>query len=106
MFYAGLRTIKTDKDPHYCPTLYFAENWEDKEDYVPDLYLEVTAEDIALWKEMASKHALFRGEVVSFPYIEYYEKLARVRGIEKYMPLAVTLELPPGAKTRRLTNLA
>lgn len=106
MFYAGLATIKTGKDPHYCPALYFAENWEDKEGYKPDIYLEVTADDIALWKEMASKHALFRGEVVSFPYVEYYEKLARVRGIEKYMPYAVTLELPEGAKTRRLKNLA
>lgn len=105
MFYAGLRTIQTDKVPHYCPKLYFAENWEDKEGYVPDLYLEVTEGDIALWREMTSKHALFRGEVVTFPYVEYYEKLARVRGIEKHMPYAVTLELPSGAKTRRITSL-
>ncbi len=105
MFFAGLRTIQTDKAPHYCPKLYFAENWEDKEDYVPDLYLEVTEGDIALWREMTSKHALFRGEVVAFPYVEYYEKLARVRGIEKYMSYAVTLELPSGAKTRRVTTL-
>ncbi len=105
IFYAGLGTIKTDKAPHHCPKLYFAENWEDKEDYVPDIYLEVNETDIALWREMTSKHALFRGEVVAFPYVEYYEKLARVRGIEKYMPYAVTLELPSGAKSRRVTNL-
>jgi len=105
VFFAGLGTIKSDKAPHYCPTLYFAENWEDKEDYSPDVYLEVTESDIALWREMASKHALFRGEVVSFPYVEYYEKLARLRGIEKYMPYAVTLELPSGAKTRRVKDL-
>ncbi len=54
MFFAGLGTVKTDKEPHYCPTLYFAENWEDKEDYAPDVYLEVTEADIALWREMAS----------------------------------------------------
>lgn len=105
MFYAGLKTFKTDKEPHYCPKLYFAENWEDKEDYVPDIYLEVTEGDIALWRDLASKHALFRGEVVAFPYVEYYEKLVRLRGIEKYMPYAVTLELPSWAKTRRVTSL-
>lgn len=105
IFFAGLRTIRTDKEPHFCPTLYFAENWEDKEDYVADIYLEVTDADVALWREMALKHALFRGEVVSFPYVEYYEKLARIRGIEKHMPYAVTLELPSGARTRRLKNL-
>ena len=105
MFYAGIAGFKSDKAPHYCPRLYFAENWEDKEGYVPDVYLEVTEGDIALWREMASKHALFRGEVVAFPYVEYYEKLARVRGIEKYMPYAVTLELPDSAKTRRVTSL-
>ena len=105
MFFAGLRTIKTDKAPHYCPKLYFAENWEDKEDYVPDIYLEVNDADIVLWREMTSKHALFRGEVVAFPYVEYYKKLARVRGIEKYMPYAVTFGLPSSAKTQRVTSL-
>lgn len=105
IFYAGLAGFKSDKAPHHCPRLYFAENWEDKEDYVPDLYLEVTEPDIALWREMAFKHALFRGEVVAFPYVEYYEKLARLRGIEKYTQYAVTLELPGGAKTRRVTSL-
>lgn len=105
IFYAGLSTFKTDKEPHYCHKLYFAENWEDKEDYVPDVYLEVSEADIALWKQVAEKHALFRGEVVSFPYVEYYEKLARIRGIEKYMRYAVTLELPSWAKTRRVTSL-
>jgi len=105
IFYAGIAGFKSDKEPHYCRSLYFAENWEDKEDYVPDLYLEVTEGDIALWREMALKHALFRGEVVAFPYVEYYEKLVRVRGIEKYIKYAVTLELPSYAKTRRITSL-
>jgi len=105
IFYAGIARFESDKVPHYCPTLYFAENWEDKEDYSPDVYLEVSESDIALWREMALKHALLRGEVVSFPYVEYYEKLARVRGIEKHMPYAVTLELPSCARTRRVKSL-
>lgn len=105
IFYASIAGFKSDKDPHFCRSLYFAENWEDKEDYVPDLYLEVTERDIAMWRELVSKHALFRGEVVAFPYVEYYEKLVRIRGIEKYMPYAVTLELPSWAKTRQVTTL-
>lgn len=105
IFYAAIAGFESKKPAHFCRKLYFAENWEDKEDFVPELILEVTEGDIALWREMASKYSLFRGEVVAFPYVEYYEKLARVRGIENYLPYAVAFGLPSSAHKQRVKNL-
>lgn len=106
VFYAAVRGFSGEKDPHLCRSLYFAENWEDAEGFVPEVVLEVTEEDIALWREMVSKYSLFRGEVVAFPYVEYYEKLARLRGIENHCPYAVAFGLPSGARRRRMASLS
>jgi LmbE family N-acetylglucosaminyl deacetylase len=106
IFYAAVSGFAVGgKEPHFARTLYFAENWEDKEDFVPECILEVTEGNIALWREMVSRYSLFRGEVVAFPYVEYYERLARVRGIENYLPYAVAFGLPSGARKRRLSGL-
>jgi LmbE family N-acetylglucosaminyl deacetylase len=105
VFYAALAGFRSGKDPHFCRTLYFAENWEDREEFVGELILEVTEADIALWREMAAKYSLFRGEVISFPYVEYYEKLARLRGIENFTQYAVAFGLPSGARRRKVTSL-
>jgi len=105
IFYAAIAGFASDKEPHFARTLYFAENWEDKEDFLPEVILEVTEGDITLWREAATQYSLFRGEVVAFPYVEYYEKLARVRGIENYAGYAVAFGLPSGARKRRLSGL-
>jgi len=106
VFYAAVGGFEIGgKEPHFARTIYFAENWEDKEGFTAECILEVTEGDIALWREMVNHYSLFRGEVVAFPYVEYYEKLARVRGIENYMPYAVAFGLPSSARTRRLTAL-
>lgn len=107
VFYAAIAGFDIGgKEPHFARTLYFAENWEDREDFVPEVILEVSEANIALWREMVSKYSLFRGEVVPFPYVEYYEKLARLRGIESYVPYAVAFGLPSGARQRQVKGLA
>jgi LmbE family N-acetylglucosaminyl deacetylase len=106
IFYAGVAGFESDKPAHFCRRLYFAENWEDREGFEPEIVLEVTEEDIALWREMVSSYALFRGEVIAFPYVEYYEKLARLRGIENYTQHAVAFGQPESARRQRITNLA
>ena len=74
-------------------------------DLCPRLNLDVNREDVDLWRETASKYALFRGEVTAFPYVEYYEKLARVRGIENSSAYAVAFGMPESARGRRLSQL-
>lgn len=104
IFYAGIAGFERKNPAHYAGTLYFAENWEDREDFVPELYLEVTPEDMKLWQEMTGKYALFRGEVVKFPYVDYYKSLARVRGPEVGFDHATAFMLPKGAHRRRVQS--
>jgi len=104
IFYAGVEGFKRKAPAHYAGTLYYAENWEDREDFVPEVYLEVTTEDIKLWEEMTGKYALFRGEVVKFPYVDYYRSLARVRGAEVGFEYATAFMLPHGAHRRRVQS--
>ena len=47
-----------------------------------EIYLELTDEDMALWERMVTQYGLFRGEWKTFPYVEYYKHLARVRGMD------------------------
>ncbi len=105
VFYAAVKGFTSDKAPHHCARVLFAENWEDREGFVPEVILEVNQEDLDLWREMVSKYALFRGEVVSFPYVEYYEKLARLRGIENYAQYAVAFGRPEWQRQRRVSSL-
>jgi LmbE family N-acetylglucosaminyl deacetylase len=104
IFYAGIEGFKRKDPPHYAGTLYYAENWEDRQDFVPEVYLEVTKDDIKLWEDMVGKYALFRGEVVKFPYVDYYRSLARVRGPEGGFEYATAFMLPPSGHRRRVQS--
>jgi len=84
--------------------VYYAENWEDAEDFRPYLYVDVS-EDLAAWKTAASSYEFVRGGVSRFPYLDYYESLARVRGAEAGRRFAVALDVDPLAKKRVLDAL-
>jgi LmbE family N-acetylglucosaminyl deacetylase len=78
---ARLPGVKRALPPHAVRSLYYAENWEDPQDFAPEVYVDIT-EVFDLWLEGAGKHALFRGGVSTFPYQPYYTALAAVRGAE------------------------
>jgi LmbE family N-acetylglucosaminyl deacetylase len=79
--------------------VYYADNWEDAEGFTPYLYVDVT-EDLATWKAAATAYEFVRGAISPFPYLEYYEALARVRGALAGRRFAVALEVDSFAKTR------
>jgi len=87
---AGLASVERELPPHRVGSIYFAENWEDPQGFVPEVYLDVS-DVFGTWLEAAGRHALFRGEVSKFPYQEYYRALARVRGAESGCQYAVAL---------------
>lgn len=89
--------------PHWARSLYHGENWEDHYDFTPELYVEVSEEDVALWEEAMRKYALFRAEWKTFPYIEYYKNLARVRGMEVGTTFACAFAVPDTARRRKVT---
>jgi LmbE family N-acetylglucosaminyl deacetylase len=78
---ARLPSVKRNRPPHRVGSVWFAENWEDAQGFVPEVYVDIT-DVYDTWIEGAGKHALFRGEVSRFPYQDYYKALARVRGEE------------------------
>lgn len=93
-YYAGLKPLERERPAHFASRLYYAENWEDAVDYKPYLYVDFDQEAYDLWVKAVSRHWFVTGSK-SFPYLEYYKHLARVRGIEARKTYAETFMIPP-----------
>jgi LmbE family N-acetylglucosaminyl deacetylase len=65
---------------HGVRRLLFAENWEDAEDFEPNLYLEISDEAFSRWHNAISGESFARGETYGFRYIDYYTALLTMRG--------------------------
>lgn len=79
VFYASVPHLPRPHPNHPVRGLHYAENWEDRFGFDPYLYIDVT-EDVQTWERSVTQYALFRGEVVSWPYLDYYRSLLRLRG--------------------------
>ena len=79
-FYAANACFERAQPAHFASRLYFAENWEDAVGFHPYVYIDIT-EGLDLWQKAAATHWFVTGSR-SFPYLEYYDHLSRVRGIE------------------------
>jgi LmbE family N-acetylglucosaminyl deacetylase len=86
---------------HRGVAVWYAENWEDAEDFTPYIYVAVDSASWTRWREAVSGFAFARG-ATGFPYIDYYEALGRVRGIEarKAEGRAVAFDVEPSGKRR------
>ena len=105
IFYAAIRGFERSHPPHWAGRSYYGENWEDLRGYEPEVFLEITPEDIETWEAAMRCYALFRGEVSSFPYLEYYRSLARTRGCEIGCDYASTFAAPPESRRRKTNSL-
>ncbi|GAB6990192.1 PIG-L deacetylase family protein [Paenibacillus pini] len=92
-FFAGLASFKREKPAFFASKLYYAENWEDAVDYKPYVYVDFNQEAYDLWVAAVSKH-WFVTNSKSFPFLEYYKHLVRVRGIEARKEYAETFMVP------------
>lgn len=102
-FLAALPAIERKEPAHLIKGMYYLENWEDLEEYQPDLWLDVS-EALPIWKRACEKHQLLRGEI-SFDYLHYYIGLAAKRGAEVGVKYAVTVSLPPISRKRKVDFL-
>jgi N-acetylglucosamine malate deacetylase 1 len=84
--------------------IYFAENWEDKEEFSPYIYVDVSS-GMKQWEESVKKYEFIRGGISSFPYFEYYQALARVRGAEGGLTHAVSFDIDLIGKKSVLQSL-
>lgn len=80
-FYAGVKGFERSLPPHFAAGPYYAENWEDPEDFHPYMYVKVSEEGFKLWSDAISNH-WFAVNSKSFEYKSYYEGLMKVRGRE------------------------
>jgi N-acetylglucosamine malate deacetylase 1 len=93
LFLASLPAFKREYPAHGGFKVYFAENWEDWDDYRPDLYLDVTAQ-FDRYIQAIRAYSLFRGEVSSFPYEQWYRGASELRGAMAGCARAVALMRP------------
>lgn len=104
VFYAALPSIERPSGPaHSVGQMFYAENWEDAMQYLPDTYLNVTAV-VDTWRHAASAYELFRGGISSFRYADYYQALTITRGALSGFDHAIALRTS-GGRTQRLTSL-
>jgi LmbE family N-acetylglucosaminyl deacetylase len=78
-FYAALSSISRPLPAHGAWGLFYAENWEDPDDFAIDTYVDI-GDVYDQWLEACRQYALGRGEVSSFRYMDYYTALATMRG--------------------------
>ena len=91
-FYAAIAGFERELPPHFARTLYYAENWEDAQDFKPYVYMDVS-QGFSLWEKAINHHAFtVHG---SFPYKEYYSHLKRLRGIEGRRQYCECFMIPP-----------
>lgn len=94
---ASLEGVATDHPRHGVRGLYFAENWEDAEEFQPYVYVDVSGE-MDTWREAVTKYEFVGGDISAFPYLRYYEALFQLRGAEARRRHAVGFDIGPLGK--------
>ena len=91
-FYASNEFFIRKSPRFFASKLYFAENWEDAVDFKPYVYVDIS-KGFELWQKAVATHWFVTGSK-SFPYLEYYTHLSRVRGIEARKDRAECFSVP------------
>lgn len=84
--------------------VWFAENWEDAEDFSPYLYVDVSDGGEA-WREAVTKYEFVRGGISTFAYLDYYTALQSLRGAEVRKKRAVAFDVSPYSKRQVIDEL-
>jgi LmbE family N-acetylglucosaminyl deacetylase len=102
---ASLESIETGHPVHRgVRGVYYTENWEDPEGFKPYLYIDTTGE-MEVWREAVTRYQFIKGGISTFPYLDYYTALARVRGAEAGTTYAVSFDVDSFAKKQTLQTL-
>jgi LmbE family N-acetylglucosaminyl deacetylase len=81
--------------------IWYAENWEDAEDFQPFISVDVS-EERDQWRDAVSRYEFVGGKISSFRYLEYYDALAVVRGAVAGKGRAVSFNIDAFGKRRVL----
>ena len=84
--------------------LYYAENWEDPDQFSPYIFIGV-ADEMSQWRDAVTRYEFVGGKISSFPYLDYYESLSRVRGAVSGKGRAIAFDIDQFGKRRVLDSL-
>jgi len=84
--------------------VYYAENWEDAQGFSPYIYYGVK-DELDQWRTAVTKYEFVGGKISSFPYLEYYEALATVRGAVSGKGKAIEFDIDQFGKRRVVDSL-
>lgn len=104
IFYAGLPTLERKQPPHAVLQVFYADNWEDATNFVPDTYLNTEAV-YERWMQACDFYPMWRGQTGFFRYNDYYSSLATMRGCLANFKYAVALMSDPAQRSRNLQSL-
>ena len=103
IFFAALSTLERKAAPHSVRRVYYADNWEDSNNFQPDTYLDIDPV-YEKWLQACELYPMWRGET-GFRYNDYYSSLAVMRGCLSNYRRAVALMSDSGQRTQRLQSL-
>jgi len=104
IFYAALGTLERKLPPHSAGRTYYADNWEDATNFVPDTYLDIEAV-YEKWMQACYFYPMWRGQTGFFRYNDYYSSLAVMRGCLSNFKRAVALMSDATQRVQRLPSL-
>jgi len=104
VFYAGLETLARSLPGHSVSKVFYAENWEDATNFVPDTYLDIEAV-YDKWLQACDFYPMWRGQTGFFRYNDYYSALSIMRGCLSGFKHAVTLMSDTSQRMSRLRSL-
>lgn len=73
--------IETGQKTHVVEYVYFGENCEDLDGFIPQFYIDIE-DTFDQWFEALSHYELFRAGKANVPYQDYYRTMATIRAIE------------------------
>ncbi len=62
-------------------------------------------DELAQWREAVTKYEFVGGEISSFPYLDYYDALSRVRGAMSGKGRAIAFDIDQFGKRRVMDSL-
>ncbi|MFL6443957.1 MAG: PIG-L deacetylase family protein [Candidatus Sulfotelmatobacter sp.] len=104
IFYAGLQTMQRSRPPHAVSKIFYADNWEDASNFIPDTYLNIDTV-CEKWLQACDFYPMWRGQTGFFRYNDYYSSLAVIRGCLAGFKKAVALMTDSSQRTDRLQSL-
>jgi LmbE family N-acetylglucosaminyl deacetylase len=104
VFYAGLETLARSRPAHAVPKMFYADNWEDAANFVPDTYLDIDS-ICDKWLRSCDFYPMWRGQTGFFRYNDYYSSLAVMRGCLSGFRRAAALMSDVSQRSQRLESL-